>query len=248
MPSNGAGWPTAPNGREYPEYNDIHNLFPAHQANANGRRSNSPFGIVVNPTYTSPTGMGKVGTNAGGIVVYEPADEQKGDVARALMYMSVCYHKLNNPNWLWNFPSNQSAAVMMQWHQQDPPSELEIARHEFIATNLQRNRNPFIDNPEWAERINFTTMTYLPTSVEKVDFRNSILTFPNPAQDKIFVDANLVFGQNSFFEILSTTGSLISKGNIETPLFQIDMPVNAGIYILKINSEKGSFTTRIVKD
>ena len=43
----------------------------------------------------------------------------------------------------------------------DPPDAFEIARNEFIAVT-QKNRNPFIDFPEWADRINFRSMTYIP--------------------------------------------------------------------------------------
>jgi hypothetical protein len=249
MPSNGgpaSNWPTAPNGKEYPEYNDMHNLFPAHQSNANARRSNNPFGVVVNATYTSPTGEGKLGTSSTGQTVYEPRNEHKGDAARALMYMSVCYHKIGNQNWTWAFPSNQSPAVLMQWHQQDPPSDFEIARHEYIFSQ-QKNRNPFIDNPDWANSINFANMTFLPTSVEKVVFENSVLTFPNPATERVFVDATLIFTSGMTFELQNITGRTVSNGELGSAMTEINMPKEPGIYFLKLTSEKGTFTSRLVK-
>ena len=43
------------------QYSDQYHLFPTHQNNANGRRSNHPFGIVINITYQFLNG--KVGTN-----------------------------------------------------------------------------------------------------------------------------------------------------------------------------------------
>ncbi|TAE88602.1 MAG: hypothetical protein EAY81_02830, partial [Bacteroidetes bacterium] len=162
MPTNGgqgSGWPNGPNGREYSEYNDLHNLFPAHQLNANARRSNNPFGIVANATYTSPTGQGKLGTDASAKIVYEPKDDQKGDLARALFYMLVRFNGINSVQ--WRLPAGQDINLLLQWHQQDPPSNLEIARNDFIAST-QKNRNPFIDNPTWVNRINFSNMTYIP--------------------------------------------------------------------------------------
>lgn len=160
MPTNtGGSWPDGPNGREYSEYNDLHNLFPAHQLNANAKRSNNPFGIVVNATYTSPTGLGKLGTDATSKTVYEPKDDQKGDLARALFYMLVRFNGINSVQ--WRLPAGQDINLLLQWHQQDPPSNLEIARNDFIAST-QKNRNPFIDNPTWVNRINFSNMTYIP--------------------------------------------------------------------------------------
>ena len=42
--------------------------------------------------------------------------------------------------------------LLLEWHEQDPVSEKEIARNEAIF-GLQGNRNPFIDNPQWVEEI-----------------------------------------------------------------------------------------------
>ena len=250
MPSNGgprSNWPNATNGKEFPEYNDMHNLFPAHQTNANARRSNNPFGIVVNATYTSPTGVGKVGTNpsSGTQIIYEPRDQHKGDAARALMYMSVCYNGISGRN--WSFPSYQSPAVLMQWHQQDPPSDFEIARHEFIF-GLQKNRNPFIDNPEWANSINFANMTFLSTSVEKLTFENSVLTYPNPAKDRIFVDATLIFNSGMKYELVNLAGSVLQNGVLADSQTSLELPIKSGIYLLKLKSNKGTFVTKIIKD
>jgi endonuclease I len=165
MPSN-SGNPDWPNAigttKELPEYNDLHNLFPAHQANANARRSNNPFDEVVAPTYTSPTGFGVLGKDSANRTAYEPRAEQKGDIARALFYMATCYHGINGRN--WSIPVNQNLALLREWHRQDPPSSLEIARNEFIAVT-QGNRNPFIDFPEWADRINFSNMSYIADTV-----------------------------------------------------------------------------------
>lgn len=154
-------WPDNGSGKEFPEYNDLHNLFPAHQINANARRSNYPFGEVVNATYTSPTGFGKLGTDKNGITVWEPRNEHKGDLARALFYMATCYNGISSNN--WKLIANQSDSLLLKWHFEDLPDSWEIARHEFI-NSLQHNRNPFTDSPQFALRINFKNMTYLPNS------------------------------------------------------------------------------------
>ncbi|MBP9186643.1 MAG: endonuclease [Bacteroidia bacterium] len=176
MPTNTGGtWPEV-GGKEVLEYNDLHNLFPAHQINANAKRSNYPFGVIVGtPTYTSPTGQGKLGVNANSATIYEPRDEQKGDLARALFYMLVHYNGVKGIQ--WRLPVGQDINVLLQWHQQDPPSAIEIARNEYIYS-VQKNRNPFIDNPTWVNKINFATMAYIPNpNAVFVD-----LTSPNGGQ------------------------------------------------------------------
>ncbi len=166
MPSNNAtqnpNWPRSPSNLELPEYNDLHNLFPAHQTLANAPRSNNPFAECVTVTSTSPSGFGKLGKDGTGKTVYEPKDSQKGDLARAMFYMCVAYNGVNGN--IWTLPADQDLTVLMKWHQQDPPSDEEIARHEYIAS-IQKNRNPFIDNPSWANLIDFKTMTLIQTKV-----------------------------------------------------------------------------------
>lgn len=174
MPSNNStqnpNWPNAgTTTKELPEYNDQHNLFPAHQTLANAPRSNNPFGECVTVTSTSPSGFGKLGKDANGNTVYEPKDTQKGDLARALFYMSVSYNGVNGN--IWTLPADQGLAVLMKWHQQDPPSDEEIARHEYIAS-VQKNRNPFIDNPSWASLIDFKTMTLIAGKILAVNTPN----------------------------------------------------------------------------
>lgn len=244
MPSNtGAGWPNGSNGKELPEYNDMHNLFPADQVNGNAKRSNFPFGVVVTPTFTSPTGQGKLGLNASGQTVWEPRNDHKGDLARALMYMSVCYNGIGGRN--WRFPVNQSPAVIMSWHLQDTVSKLEIARHEYIASQ-QKNRNPFIDNPQWYDRINFANMTLI-TGVEKINFAQSIATYPNPAAEQLHVDATLLYRGPIPYAIVDVLGKTIKTGMLSEAQSIIDMPAQKGMYYLQLNTESGQVLHKIMR-
>jgi hypothetical protein len=154
-----SGWPNnGPGGREFNEYNDLHNLFPTHQTGANAVRSNFPFGEVVSNATTSPSGLGRIGRDANGNTVYEPKDDHKGDIARALFYMCVAYNGQRGNSWA--LPPQQNQDVLKKWHFQDLPDNKEIARHEFIAS-MQNNRNPFIDSVNYACHINFSNMTWI---------------------------------------------------------------------------------------
>ena len=212
------GWPSAPNGKELPEYNDQHNLFPAHQTQANAVRSNNPFGECVTVTSTSSSGFGKLGKDANGNTVYEPKDTQKGDLARALFYMSVCYNGAAGN--VWTLPADQGLAILMKWHQQDPPSDEEISRHEYIAS-IQKNRNPFIDNPNWANLIDFKTMTLI---------AGKILTVNTPNGGE-----NLVAGKTTNITWLATGFT----GNVK-----IEYTTNGTDFVLidSVNASPASYT------
>lgn len=144
----------------YPVYSDLHHLYPSDRS-ANIAKSNHPLGKVSNsPSFNN--GLSKVGpsvTAGYSGTVFEPADEYKGDFARAYMYVVTAYQNLQN---LWNSPmlNNNTYPVfkqwaidlLLQWHTEDPVSTLEIERNEQVY-NFQNNRNPFIDYPELAQHI-----------------------------------------------------------------------------------------------
>ncbi len=70
----------------------------------------------------------------------EPRPAVRGDIARAMFYMSNRYN-------LTLF--KRQKALLLRWHRQDPPSAEERRRNNIIQ-KLQGRRNPFIDNPELA--------------------------------------------------------------------------------------------------
>lgn len=165
------------------QYSDQYHLFPTHNTNANGRRSNHPLGVVVNVTYQFLEG--KVGTNANGEIVYEPRDIHKGDAARALFYMSVRYDDIGGFNWDFNWLNNtmlpslseapQHINVLMDWNRQDPPDKWEVDRNNYIQS-IQQNRNPFVDHPEYLSFIEFTNLTKL-NPVYAVEPANYVTNF-----------------------------------------------------------------------
>ncbi len=94
---------------------------------------------------------------------FEPRDEVKGDVARIMFYMTVMYNDSNLNLELTDDVSkiNSSASqlggtaylgklsTLLKWAAEDPVDEREISRNNAIYS-IQKNRNPFIDHPEYA--------------------------------------------------------------------------------------------------
>ncbi len=91
---------------------------------------------------------------------FDPNPDSRGDIARSMLYMAVCYEadngidlELNN---LVNNGSNPflgKLSVLLEWNDEDPVSSFEINRNNVIYDQYQHNRNPFIDHPEWADLI-----------------------------------------------------------------------------------------------
>lgn len=169
------------------EGSDYHMLFLTN-GTVNTQRFNYAYGIVKNATYSYINF--KQGTNAAGIQVAEPQNSSKGDAARAMMYTMICYNGLSG-NWaLQSLLSNgpeQADSILKLWNAQDPPSLEEKTRHEYVASR-QKNRNPFIDHPEWANCINFYTLAKK-ACVSGIDQPGTIdfSVYPVPAADELHI-------------------------------------------------------------
>ncbi len=133
-------WPQSFFNKAEPMRSDIYHLYPT-DSDANSRRGSYPFGIVK--TVKWQEGDSKQGTDANGKRVFEPRDSHKGNVARAIFYFSTCYSKR-----LDSYQEN----VLRKWHESDPVDDGERARNDYVHT-LQKNRNPYIDHPEWVSKI-----------------------------------------------------------------------------------------------
>lgn len=140
-------------------FRDLHHLFPA-DAKTNITKNNLPLGEVITASFDN--GVSKIGTTElykGKVKCFEPADEYKGDFARAYMYISTTYNEFsdlwdsqmmqNNTYPVWN---DEALNLLLKWHREDPVSEKELKRQEAVY-QIQHNRNPFIDYPEIAEHI-----------------------------------------------------------------------------------------------
>ncbi|HNX01029.1 MAG TPA: endonuclease, partial [Candidatus Cloacimonadota bacterium] len=127
---------------------DLHHLFVT-ESTVNSSRGNLPFGKVITTatTYASYNGyVSKRGTDFNSQTVFEPADQHKGDCARALLYFNVRYGESLTIGGVDQLPA------CIQWNYLDPPNADEIARNTLIQATLT-NRNPFVDHPEYVTSI-----------------------------------------------------------------------------------------------
>jgi hypothetical protein len=172
-------------------YRDLYHLFPS-DGITNSTKNNYPLG-VVGPNPRLDNGVSKVGNNVFGSVYaglcFEPADEYKGDFARAYLYISTVYQNLA-PFWtspmmqrntypVWN---KWAIDLLLQWHKQDPVSVKERVRQEKVF-NIQQNRNPFVDYPALADYIwGKDTLKIFPFPEETEAF----LVSPRAGQSMVF--------------------------------------------------------------
>ncbi|HOT29105.1 MAG TPA: endonuclease [Candidatus Ozemobacteraceae bacterium] len=114
---------------------DLHHLFPA-DSKANSTRGSLPYGIVSNPNWEEG------GSKCDG-EKFQVRPNFCGNIARAQFYFSVRYNK--------QIP-NEVEKVLREWHKADPVDARELQRNNKVD-EIQHNRNPFIDHPEFVDKI-----------------------------------------------------------------------------------------------
>jgi endonuclease I len=149
-----------------PMDSDVHNLRPS-DASVNEDRGNKDFDNV-RPNGTQHHEATECWYTEW---AWEPGPATKGQVARILFYMATRYEdadleidlelvdKINT----FPLPEHGKLSTLIEWNNQYPPSDFERRRNERIH-QIQQNRNPFVDNPEFANLI------WNEKSIEKFQF------------------------------------------------------------------------------
>ena len=145
-------------GSNSPMVADLFIVYPT-DGKVNGMRSNYPYGETDSPSWTSTNGSKKGNCSYPGYTssIFEPIDEYKGDFARTYFYVATRY-KNQVGSWTGNADavfvgdnlSTWCKNMFLEWNALDPVSQKEIDRNNAVY-NIQHNRNPYIDHPEWAE-------------------------------------------------------------------------------------------------
>lgn len=190
-------WPQSLFNQNEPERADIHHLFSTDD-NANGKRGNLAFGVVSNASWSE--GGSKLGNG-----VFEPRDEQKGATARAMLYFVIRYQDYGN------FIDNQET-TLVNWHTNFEPSAAEIARNERVFF-YQKNRNPFVDHPEFAERISKYGSTDTKPIVKNASVLQTQLSYNQvtPSDERTFYVCNTGNQKLEGFSVSTSVGNAFIK-------------------------------------
>ena len=158
----------------------------------------------------------------------------KGDVARAVFYMTIRYNGLDVVN---GNPLDTTVgqlgdlATLLTWNTQDPADDFEMNRNNYIYT-WQVNRNPFIDYPQlanyiWGANAGETWFASLSTTKNK---ETQIVLYPNPISNYFSISG---INESGVVELLSVSGQIVLQKQFE-PNQKINVDLPAGIYFAKI--------------
>jgi endonuclease I len=158
-------------GYDGADFTDVHHLRPA-DWNVNAARSNLYFGNCLSSECQVPADEEAANDTAKNSHLFTPPASDRGNVARALLYMDIRYSAANNDNMdltLTDCPVAATAtsldddevtttemaylSALLQWHWDDPVDAREVERNSRACSRWQGNRNPFVDFPELATHL-----------------------------------------------------------------------------------------------
>ncbi len=178
-------WPQSQGADNDPMESDMHHLFIT-DGPTNSGRGNKPFDNVASPTLNYTGGSKANSTH------FEPRNEHKGATARAMMYFALRYFNQGAVN--MGFYSPQET-VLLGWHNLYSPTSVDKKRNDDIQT-YQQNRNPFVDYPQFMDRM--TTLSG---------------TAANPESRSLYRPDSINFGKVIKNQQASYKAVLVNAGN-----------------------------------
>lgn len=203
-------------GNVPPEGSDFHNLKPA-DASVNMDRSNKDFDY-------SDIEHDEAEGNYYDSDSWEPRDEVKGDIARIIFYMATRYqgengeHDLTVVDEVSTYPAAEHGklSTLLEWNMMDPPDDFERNRNNVIF-NWQQNRNPFIDHPEFAERI-WNNQNASPVMIDDMTISEDInaedpvtITAAITSEDGAIAEASILWGTS--YDALNNEVAMSGSGD-----------------------------------
>jgi endonuclease I len=173
-------------GNTPPAGTDAHHIRPA-DVSVNSSRGNLDFDNGGNP-HSEATECYYDSDS------WEPRDAVKGDVARMMFYMAVRYEgdEGNEPDLELkdeiptSGPWFGKLSTLLEWNEQDPVDDFERNRNN-VVYSYQNNRNPFVDHPEYVQKIWGEEITNTPPVISNIQIHPAYPT----DQDTVNISATI---------------------------------------------------------
>lgn len=227
---------------------DLHHLFIS-TMQVNSSRGNLPFASVASTAastvyYNDSPWQSYRGNDNWGHMVFEPADISKGNVARALLYFYTRYNDSLTQGGVQMIP------IFRTWHQADPPDLAEITRNQDVY-EFQSNRNPYVDHPEYVERIwgPVDNQDWVQNASPHLRIDN---VYPNPFRDQVQVIVDRKAGESLLSEVYNIRGAQVYSQTLAAGENRFEwngqssqgQRLSPGIYFIRFSNGSQSVSTK----
>lgn len=232
---------------------DMHHLFPT-RVEVNADRGSLPFGESPDPQTTKwyykdmeqnsiPFNQIEAWSELLENTLFEPREDHKGNVARAMFYFYTMYREAADQANDTYFESQREA--LCEWHYLDPVDSLEWARTFLIAQYQDDKPNPFVLDCTLAKRTYCEEFDWFClTANERTEFAEGFSwkgVYPNPATAAINWHFALEASFRLRLELLNVYGdpvALLMSANLPAGVYKETADVSLlppGVYYLKLS-------------
>ena len=228
---------------------NLYHLFPA-RVRVNEARGSLPFSEINDPqTETWYYKTQAISSIPGSLIdlysekkidFFEPREDHKGNVARAMFYFYTIYRNVANAGFF-----NGQVETLCDWHLQDPVDSVEWDRNDMIATYQENKKNPFILDCTIAKRLYCPNHSdcQMSTSTFAPELTHGIKIIPNPAVEQISIttEPGVSIAIVSLMDHLGRKFRLYQVGEHQ---YRVDH-LAKGLYFLEVVYEEGSKRARM---
>lgn len=231
---------------------DMHHLYPARAA-VNEARLNYPFGdiddkktnhwfyktqdLTLKPSKDVDEYSESINS------VFEPREDHKGNVARAIFYFFTMYQLQSDAVFF-----ESMRPTLCNWHQLDPVDSLEWTRTYMIAKYQDNKPNPFVLDCSLARRTfcNLNSSCTPSTNIELTESQIHLLT--NPVHDELQIqisDFSLNLHSIQITDITGVTSYTFNPAVTDAKLNFDTNGLPSGCYILVIRTVDNKIWRRV---
>ncbi|MFA4838869.1 MAG: endonuclease [Candidatus Neomarinimicrobiota bacterium] len=209
-------WPQSMGAESEPQASDIHHLFPTY-TNVNSSRGNDPFAEIPDQNTdkwwrlnysqnTIPTTLIDEYSEKENDApqCFEPREDHKGNVARAMFYFYAMYKSAADSNF-WNLQKS----TLIVWNYYDPVDSIEYARTWKIAHYQDNKPNPFVLDSTLARRIWFNRPSEVAKEKAIPEQMNLVSAYPNPFNASLTIAFSLQNAKNVVIDMYDINGKSV---------------------------------------
>jgi hypothetical protein len=142
---------------------------------------------------------------------------------------------------------------MIEWHYSDPPDAAELTRNTALQ-GFQTNRNPFVDHPEYVNRIWHPEISNEDESIAAMPTLRIDNVYPNPFHSKVNIALDAKAGDSINATVYNLKGEKIYHQELGAGQRQLSwdgrssdgkqMP--AGVYFIRFSTADSQVSSKLL--